>query len=150
MGCLLKPAPEGHRGGICTWGVTSDQHPSGTEHECTREASPQAPLPPPALPQEEQQAPPSALRVRPGPPACGLRFPATPAALARPPPSPLSAAWHHGRCSLCSVRRSLLYAGPLQRKKLPLPSASAEPRVRCRRGSARGRGAAGTEAAEGR
>lgn len=85
--CCLKPAPEGHKGGIYSWGVTSDQHPSETEQECAREVLPHTLPPAPALPQEAQQAPPSALCVPLGPPACGLRFPATPPGLAPPPPS---------------------------------------------------------------
>lgn len=84
----LQPAPEGHREGFYTWGVTSDQHSIKTQQECTCGVSPQTLLPPPAVPQEAQQAPPSALRVRPGPLARGLRFPGTPLGLAPPPPSP--------------------------------------------------------------
>lgn len=69
VGCHLRPTSERDR----------------TERTCG--ALLHTLLVPPALPQEAQQAQPSALFVPPGPPVRGLRFPATSPGLAPPPPS---------------------------------------------------------------
>lgn len=132
VGCHIRPTSERGRAGMYIWGVTSHLT-----------ATPSAPAGSATSGAERPARPSRPTRPR-------TTFPSNPAG-ARPSPAlPLSAAWHHGLCSVPLARRSLPHIGLWRRTKLSLPSAPAAPRVRRRRGSARGRGAAGTEAAEGR